>query len=781
MTVRAAGTSSAGAPARGGAGAVSPPGSDAADDAESAHARAFAAERLGVTRRVLRLIAVARVALWAAAALAAGALALAAAERAGRAVPFAVVLSGVGAVAAAAIAAVARPWRAWTLGAVALWVEARVPALRYALVTLAESGPGAAVLPTPVARVLAERVRASRWDEPVRAAAWRALARPTAGLAGAGLLLAAARLLPAPRPSTGATGERAGVARQAASAGALADPLAHVRATVTPPAYARQGARVLDDPGAVSALAGSAVVLEGNGEPGRVRASLVSADRDTVVGSPTGSAPRTSGAAPPTARTLGTTTAGGGRWRVALAMPGGPAALRLAGPTRDRVIVLDPRPDLPPRVALLAPTRDTVVRLARGIVTLRARADDDLGLADGAFEYVVSSGEGENFTFRSGRIGAAAFAGARNGALGAALDLGALALKPGDLVHVRALARDARPGAAPGASDTRAIRVARAGEYDSVAVEGAPPPDADTSAFGQRMLLQLTEALVARAEARRAPLARPAVVDESRRIGGDQARLRRRVGDAVFSRLGGSPSGEESQGSGDASERRGKLSPQELLAEAGRATGAGAGGALEGDEAETPVTAVNRPLLEAYNAMWDAGRALEVGEPRRALAPMRRAIAALERARQAERIYLRGRPAAVVVDLAKVRGLGRVRGDTLRPAPRGASAGEGGASAASLYAPLDPAARARAAGLDRALATLPRAPRAAADSLALLRVNALGAAPALAAALGEALDALARGADATLPLARARRAALGPAERAAHGAGGWAPGWRDLP
>ncbi len=740
-------------------------------DTSSDRARTATADRLRATRRVLRAIAVGRAALWVAAGLMACALASAIAARTGWRLPRALPAFVAVGVVAAGLATVARPWRGWTLAAVALWVEARVPALRYALVTLADVGPTAAELPAPVARALAERVRGARWDDALRLAARRALVRPIAALLGSIALLVAAHVAPA-------TGRRAGPGESMASAGAAAlmpapgaDPLAHVRAMVTPPAYARQPARTLDDPPAVAALVGSALVVEGMGDAARVRASLVAAAPPPAAPS-AGPAGATPAPTPLTVR-----ASGSGRWRVALALPGAPVALRLAGPRRDRVIVLDPRPDLPPRVALLAPTRDTLVRAAQGTVALRARADDDLGLVDGAFEYVVSSGEGENFTFRTGRVGAVTFGGARDGTLGTALDLAALALKPGDVVHVRALARDARPGAAPGASETRALRVARAGEYDSVAVEGAPPPEADTSAFGQRMLLQLTEALVARAESRRAPLARALVVDESRRIGGDQARLRRRVGDAVFSRLGDHPSGEESQGSEDASERRGKLTPQELLAEASRATGAGAGGALEGDEAETPVTAVNRPLLEAYNAMWDAGRALEIGEPRRALAPMHRAIAALERARQAERLYLRGRPPTVVVDLAKVRGAGHVRGDTLHPAPRDVGA-------AALYPPLDPAARARTGTLDRALAVLaagrPAARAAASDTLALLRVNALGTAPALAAALGDALSALTRGDDATAPLARARRAALGPTAPAAPGAGAWTAGWQDL-
>ncbi|GJG86345.1 hypothetical protein tb265_15260 [Gemmatimonadetes bacterium T265] len=730
------------------------------------------AERLRGTRRRLRAVVLARAVLWVAAALTLCALAGALAQRVGWLPPRGLVIAAAGAIVAAGIAAVARPWRAWTLAAVALWIEARVPALRYALVTLADAGPTAAVLPAPVARLLADRVRAVRWDDVLRDAARRALVRPAAVLvAAAGLLVAAHRAPGIGGRERGAPVSVGNAPAGTAAPGPAADPLAHVRATVTPPAYARQPARTLDDPPAITALVGSSLVIDGAGDAARVRASIIAAPGGPVANG-SASTPLT---AAPTAVPLAVRAAGG-RWRVALAMPGAPTALRLAGPVRDRVVVLDPRPDLPPRVALLAPTRDTVVRAAQGVVALRARAADDLGLVDGAFEYVVSSGEGENFTFRTGRVGAAHFGGTASGALGASLDLATLALKPGDLVHVRALARDARPGAAPGSSETRAIRVARAGEYDSIAVEGAPPPEADTSALGQRMLLQLTEALVARADARRAPLPRPEVVAESRRIGGDQARLRRRVGDAVFSRLGGHASGEESQGSDDASERRGRLTPQELLAEANRATGAGAGGALEGDEAEAPVTAVNKPLLEAYNAMWDAGRALEVGEPRGALAPMRRAIVALERARQAERIYLRGRPPVVVVDLAKVRGAGHVRGDTLHPAPRDLGSG-------ALYAPIDPAARARAAALDRALAALAGGPAAragAADSLALLRVAALGTAPALAAALGDALAALARGGDATAPLARARRAALGPAAPAGPGAGAWAGGWQDL-
>jgi hypothetical protein len=48
--------------------------------------------------------------------------------------------------------------------------------------------------------------------------------------------------------------------------------------------------------------------------------------------------------------------------------------------------------------------------------------------------------------------------------------------------------------------------------------------------------------------------------------------------------------------------------------------------------------------------------------------------------------------------------------------------------------------------------------------LSLMRVDALSTLPDLAAALGEATDAIRAGRDATLPLLRARRALDGPPE-----------------
>src|SRR4030095_9959669 len=131
--------------------------------------------------------------------------------------------------------------------------------------------------------------------------------------------------------------------------------------------------------------------------------------------------------------------------------------------------------------------------------------------------------------------------------------------------------------------------------------------------------------------------------------------------------------------------------------------------------------------------MGEASRELDQGETARALPPMRRALAAIQRARQAERIYLGGKASAVVGDLARVRLTGK---------------GKSAASARVARAPTDPAAVRRAERLVAAIELASRSPAAAIDSIVLLRVESLDAAPPLAAALTDALDAMRNSRDA---------------------------------
>lgn len=607
-----------------------------------------------------------------------------------------------------ALALVVRDGRMSTTRA-ALWVEERVPQLDFALVTAAE--PRYAAL-TPA---LAPRLGSIPWGTLLRGAAVRALLPPAIAL-GAALVA----LLAASQPIAGAAdaSRRDHAAGRDAEAGAArAGSLARIDATVRPPAYTGLPVETLDDPTTIAALVGSQVTLRGRGDAA-VRATLGDAPLDVREGD---------------------------GWSVSLVMPERPGAVRLADGIGDRLVVLDPRVDSIPIVTLLPTVRDTVLREPVGTIALAATAHDDIGLASSGFEYIVSSGEGESFTFRSGTLGTATHGGAHDAQLRASLSVTQLQLEPGDIVHVRAVARDGNTLSGPGvgASETRAIRIARAGEYDSVAVEGAPPPTPDSTALSQRMLLILTQRL----QQRRPSLDRATVLAESQRIARDQTQLRRQVGDIVYARLG-EAGGEHEHGPGDGHDHanEGRVDADALLAQAAAATTVGMPEALDFHGDETPVVAINKPLLEAYNHMWDAARELEIGEPGRAIPPMERALAALQKARQAERIYLRGRPPTVIVDIAKVRLQGKEQGSDNVRQPR---------------TPEDDAAGRRARRLDAALALLERTPAAGVDSLLLLRVDALGEDPSLAAALDEAVRRLRNGDDATDALRRARRAALG--------------------
>jgi hypothetical protein len=83
---------------------------------------------------------------------------------------------------------------------------------------------------------------------------------------------------------------------------------------------------------------------------------------------------------------------------------------------------------------------------------------------------------------------------------------------------------------------------------------------------------------------------------------------------------------------------------------------AGAASGVEGDDEELdPQLVVNRDLKEAYDAMWDAERSLNIGEIIIAVPFMNRAARALDKARLADRLYLHGRAPRIVVNIEKVR------------------------------------------------------------------------------------------------------------------------------
>ena len=606
-----------------------------------------------------------------------------------------------------------RPLR--SLSSVALWVEERTPALRYSLVTVADGVTSAH---------LEQQALSAPWWTDARPAMLRAMVAPALAA-----VVVAALYVWSPAILREVAGVRAASRGGAGTgAGETADVLASVRVAVTPPAYGARASTTAADPTSIDALVGSMITVSGRGDAKRLTANVDSTARSV--------APRANG------------------WSVAFAMPARPAIVRLHSLSgRDRLIVLAPVIDASPVVTLLMPARDTIVRRATGTIALHAQLRDDIGLRDAMFELVVSSGSGENFTFRSTTLARTTLNGRNESVLDARLSLDSLALQPGDILQLRAVARDANNVTGPGvgSSETRALRVARADEYDSVSVEALPPPETEAQVLSQRMLINLTEALVKRQRS----ITRQLLVQESQKIAAEQRKLRKRVGDVVFQRLGAEPLSEE----GAEQAEMGKRTPEQVMAMADSVTGTGGATVMDVEGDETPILAINKPLLEAFNAMWDAGRALEVGEPANALPPMRIALAAIQRARQAERIYLRGKPSTVIVDITKVRLSGKDKG---APAAREARKF------------VDPKSRRRSATFERVTSLLGRDPDAAADSLLLMRVDALGDAPILAAALDDAARALRNRDNAAIALVWMRvRRALGGSSGRHQGVGAW--------
>ncbi len=628
-------------------------------------------------------------------------------------------------------------WR-WRRGAAApvhpldaaLWAEQQAPTLRYALVTLAELVPASDA--DPLQQRLAAFTANTSWEPAVQTALHRRRVRVTSRLAAGVMVLTLAAYPWHTRQIAADVAPTLAASRDTTSAlpGRVVAEL-----TLLPPAYSARVERPLQFGQTVSALVGSLIRIDGRGP--QSNATLVvqeSSDSGSGVPRSVATAPHADG------------------WRGDIRVGSAPLALRLRDAVGERWLLVTPVIDSSPVATLVLPSADTLVFDTTAKIRVSGTIHDDIALRDTRVEYIISSGGGEQFTFKSGVLESRRGALSRDITLATTLDLGALGLKPGDLMHVRLTAHDGNTLSGPslGASETRTIRIPRPDERDSIAVEQLPPTPVDKSVLSQRMLLMLTERLLARMPS----IDRKTMLAESQRIGNDQARLRKQVSDIVFARLGDNPSGEHAHYAGDghehtAADLAAQSTPESVLKAADAATG-GVGGMLDSHGDETPVVAVNRPLLEAYNAMWDATRALQGGVPRDAIEPMRRALAAIQRARSAERVYLRGTPPAAVVDLEKIRLVGT---DSAKfEARRALSA-------------LAPTARRLSERVLRALALVAARDSSALDSLRLVRLDALSSAPPLAAAVGEAIEAIEHSRDATEALLRARRLALAPWRR----------------
>ncbi|HEU5219187.1 MAG TPA: hypothetical protein VFU23_11040 [Gemmatimonadales bacterium] len=410
-------------------------------------------------------------------------------------------------------------------------------------------------------------------------------------------------------------------------------------------------------------------------------------------------------------------TTAGDTWTVAMPMPPKPAAVRLRDRAHARLLALEPIGDQPPVVNLTAPARDTTYLLPRGRLELAGTARDDIGLVRVEFELMHTTGSGERFDIRRITLGGIAPGGAASASVHAALLLDTMRLGPGDVLHVRVVATDGNDVSGPGedASDTRTIRIADPRARDTIQVIPAALAALDTTMLSQRMLVIRAETLVVQ----RRRISPVSFNDRSRMLGQQQGLLRERV--------------------------------EAVIEELTTATDVGFTGETE----------ASRILAEAAAAMKLAQRELTLFRPRDALPYMYRALRALERLRNGERLYLRGVFPKLVVDLDKI----RLKG-TDRPSvgPRG-----------SRPAEMD-ARRGIVERLNRALTLVAREDPAARDSLVSIRVDALTRAPDAAPALARAIEALRAGRDANTLIGAARRVLL----RATEGAPGISL-WRGAP
>jgi hypothetical protein len=503
-----------------------------------------------------------------------------------------------------------------------------------------------------------------------------------------------------------------------------------MRWRITPPAYA--GLAAVDGRGdePLQALAGSRV---------RLRSAFFrrwSAVRATRIG----------GGALPVRRE-------GGEWWVEWSQSPGERGISLealAGGevVSRRVVPVIVTPDRAPDVQLTAPGADLVLATPRGRVPIRATATDDYGVGPFILSWSRTRGSGETFQYLEGTWPFGSLRRTDAGVAGElALDLDALQLQPGDVIHVRAVASDRNTVTGPGesVSRTRTIRIARPDEMDQVNTEvGFPMELPKDPLLSQRMLLIKTQRL----QAERARIPEAELRRRAAEIASDQGRLRERVGEQIFTRQtagmqdpavergftehGGGAGGEdhdEAPASGTNAQAAngqaangqaagGESFSDRVTAAASAATGQGTQDEIAHRHDNDPILDVNKTLLNLYNIMWAAERELSQAAPAGAIPHQVEALRIIDELRKAERIFPTANVRVDPVNVDSSRGQGKV--DDAVPAARGA--GTPFPSADALLAEIDRTAASAATQSPRALS---------------LRLSGL-AARALAGATGDA-------------------------------------------
>lgn len=561
-------------------------------------------------------------------------------------------------------------WRgrgASSLPRVALYLEELLPELQFALVTAVV--PAGRRDPALLERAVEQGYSGGALRPPLL----RALVRPAVGLLAVLLALGAlpgGSLTRVLRPRAG------DVLLAPRGRGSPLDRLNHLVVVVAPPAYAGLAPETLDDPASVRALEGSAIVVRGRGAAIAPAESLGLLRKGVVV----------------PVRIAGDT------WSLSLTMPGRAEVVRLVDRGKNRLLTLEPVLDASPTVMLRSPRTDTTYALPTGSLLLDATASDDIGLGVFWVELLLTTGGGEQFTTTTRRLGLVSPGGAADAGIRLSLRLDTMKLGPGDVLNLRAVARDRNDVTGPGegSSDTRTIRIADPERKDAIPIVPASAATLDTTVLSQRMLIIRAETLLVR-QRRFTP---DSFRVQSQRLGERQRMLYDRV--------------------------------QALILELETAT----------DVGFIEETEESKLLRVAGLAMRLAEEHLTRARVSAALPAMYRALDALDKGRTSRRLYLRGMLPKIVVDLDQVRLTGTEKAQV---GPRSAR-------------PALPDARRRLLErLERLVRQSVRLGPALSDSLTMLRADALTETPEAAPLLASALEALRAGRDPGSWLRQSRR------------------------
>ncbi len=346
-------------------------------------------------------------------------------------------------------------------------------------------------------------------------------------------------------------------------------------------------------------------------------------------------------------------------------------------------------------MVLRAPAHDTTYQsLPLSPLRLEAHATDDLGLAAGYWELLITTGAGEQFETVARQSRRAPLGGAREATFRLSLRLDTLKLTPGSVVNLRAVALDANDLTGPGrgVSETRTIRIAA--PMDSSAAAAEPPIPIDSMWISQRLLNLRTDTLWNV----RGRLTRAVITDRAMSYSNTQQQIRERV-----------------------------IAVIALLEDDGM------GGSAPTDE--------SRRLREAAEAMLEARLRLAMAEVDSARPPMRKALAILDEIRTARRYHMRGVLRPPPVDVARARLTGTDRGEP---------------AAAAGRPPLTALDRQLAERLQQFIRLYRSDPQGATDSLVFLRASLLLRRPELARILTQGLDRLRAGTGIAVALAPAR-------------------------